>query len=212
MDRDISIAAAQLVISHLCHELVSPVGAINNGVEILEESGAGVDDEAFALIAESGKAAAAKLRFYRLAYGSAGTARDLRVEDIRQASLDLFASEARVTLAWGALPEATPGPGGGQLILNLILLAVGCMPRGGTVEIGLVDLGEEMLARLYAIGPGARRSDALGVLERGDGDGLDHRSIQGYFTLCLARRLGTEIRTELGEDRIGLLARLPKTP
>jgi histidine phosphotransferase ChpT len=72
MQADRELAATQLLMSHLCHEMASSIGAINNGVELMEEFGGNdMAEEAIALIADSGKAGAVKLRFYRLAYGTA---------------------------------------------------------------------------------------------------------------------------------------------
>src|SRR5579862_8143071 len=159
MQAERDLVATQLLMSHLCHELVSPVGAINNGVEMLEDFGGNEHaPEAMALIGESGKAAAAKLRFYRLAYGSAGVASDLGLPQCAAAAAELLASDARVHLAWRVTEGLRLVPGGPQLVLNLVVLAAAALPRGGEVEVGVTEAGA---ISLVATGVGAKLSDSV---------------------------------------------------
>jgi histidine phosphotransferase ChpT len=200
MQAERDLVATQLLMSHLCHELVSPVGAINNGIEMLEDFGGNEHaPEAMALIAESGKAAAAKLRFYRLAYGSAGVARDLGLPQCAAAVTELLASDARVSLAWRVAEGVHLVPGGPQLVLNLVVLAVGALPRGGQVEVGVTGAGAVSLA---ATGVGAKLSDSVQAVVRGQAQALDHANIHAWYCQRLAGRLGTLIGLDLGPDMV----------
>ena len=98
-----------LLVSHLCHELVSPVGAIGNGVELLEEMGT-LDQDAVDLIAQSSRTAAAKLRLLRVVYGSAGLSSDFRFPEVQKALTDLFTIDGKVTLDWQARPRQSSLP------------------------------------------------------------------------------------------------------
>src|SRR5262245_14012335 len=90
---------AELLCSRLCHDLVSPIGAINNGVELLEEFGGGGSDEAMGLIASSGRQAARRLQFYRVAFGLAGSQVVQSVGDVRSLLTGMLEG-GKVTLEW----------------------------------------------------------------------------------------------------------------
>jgi len=177
-DTTIDLRIAELLAARLCHELVSPIGAINNGVELLE------DDPDFAadasgLIGQSAIQATRRLQFYRIAYGStAPIALDLG----RKAALDLFA-DGKIACDW---PE-TSAPDI-KLACNLLLVAAEALPRGGRLTLVGIDPLE-----IRAEGEGARLPahlpDALaGAL---DADTVDARSVQAAFTGALARRAGS---------------------
>lgn len=128
----------ELFCSRLCHDLVNPVGAIRNGLELLEETGdaGGFAGEAVRLIAHSADQADHRLRLFRLAYGRAGReARDFG--DVRAAAADWLAG-GRTRLVWeaGAIPEiAATRPGVAKLALCLVVSADEALPAGGTITV-----------------------------------------------------------------------------
>ncbi len=209
MQADRELAATQLLMSHLCHELVSPVGAINNGIEMLEDFGGNaLEPEAVGLIAESGKAAAAKLRFYRLAYGRAGQAADLGLRQCAMASAELFGTDPRVALDWQAADEVRLVSGGSQLMLNLVVLAAGGLPRGGrlvvTVDAPGDTRGSRAAVRLAAAGVGAKLAAGVLAVIEGRDHPLDHANIHAWYCARLAAILGTAVRVALGPDEVRL--------
>jgi histidine phosphotransferase ChpT len=210
MQAERELVATQLLMSHLCHELVSPVGAINNGIEMVEDfEGNELMPEAVALIGQSGKAAAAKLRFYRLAYGSAGMAADLGLGQCAAAATELLASDARVSLAWAAGEPIRLALGGPQLVLNLVVLAAGALPRGGKLEV-VVDGGARVVVGLVATGTGAKLSEAIQEVVQGHERALDHTTIHAWYCQRLAARLGTAIGLEIGPDRVRLAVEIER--
>ena len=201
MQGDRDLAATQLLMSHLCHELVSPIGAVNNGIEMLEDfEGDAMAPEAVALIAESGKAAAAKLRFYRLAYGRAGQAGDLGLPQCAAAAGELLAADGRVRLDWDAAATARLIAGGPQLVLNLVVLAVTALPRGGRVA---VSSGERGPVRFAASGVGAKLSEVVNAVVQGRETPLDHGNIHAWYCHRLAVRLGTAVKVAAAPDEVG---------
>ncbi len=204
MPKDPALQATQLLISHLCHEMVSPIGAINNGVELIEELGASdFDGDAMALIAQSGKNAAAKLRFFRLAYGSAGASADLKPADARSALVDLLASEGRVDLAW---PDVEPRPyaaGAIQMLMNLVVLMAGALPRGGLLGVTLSAVASGCQASIRASGTLVRLQEPIRSLIQGQTVAADHRTIHAEYCQRLAGALNTPLRLEdQGEDLV----------
>src|SRR5580700_11049943 len=121
----IDIRVLELLSSKICHDLVSPVSAINNGVELIEDIGGSVVDEAMKLIGDSAQHAARRLRLFRMAYGRAGSEEHLGVKDVRQ-NAEQYLAGGKSTLNW---PEDQPSElfathkGALKVMLNLLILA-----------------------------------------------------------------------------------------
>ncbi|HKQ94371.1 MAG TPA: histidine phosphotransferase family protein, partial [Aestuariivirgaceae bacterium] len=164
---DLDLAA--LLCSRVCHDVISPVGAIANGLEVLEDE----DDEdmkkvAMDLVRRSARQASAKLQFCRIAFGAAGSA---------GASLDLgeagdtaksFVGDEKVKLDWQA-PRQTRPKTEVKLLLNMMLLAIAAVPRGGTVTVSL----ESDMPVVSASGDAARLPEKIGQLLKGQFEAAD---------------------------------------
>jgi histidine phosphotransferase ChpT len=185
---------AALLCSRLCHDVISPVGAIINGLEVLaDEKDEAMKKSALDLIRKSAGQASARLQFARLAYGAAGSA---------GAQIDLGDAEGvargqlqddRLTLAWN-LPRVLMPKNRVKLVLNMLLVAAAAIPRGGTLTVDPVGEGERMGFRLTAEGTNAKLQPAIaGLLAGSAADGLDAHAIQPYFTGLLARAAGLKI-------------------
>src|ERR1700757_3878253 len=121
---------AALVCSRVCHDLISPVGAIVNGLEVLEED---KDEEtkvfALDLIKKSAETASAKLQFCRIAFGAAGSAgAQIDLGDAEKVARGLLADD-KTTIVWNLPRELLP-KNRAKLLLNMLLIAVGTIPRG----------------------------------------------------------------------------------
>jgi len=142
------VRLAELMCSRLCHDLAGPLGAARNGLELLDELGAGpLGDESAAMVGDSLKTAHARLQFFRLAYGTAGHRTTDGFQQLRETALN-WLNQDRLTLDWPVhAPQASVAErtGVGKLILNLLLLACDVLPHGGTIRIdgyGDTDSGE----------------------------------------------------------------------
>ncbi len=179
---------AELLISRLCHDLTSPIGAVNNGVELVVEMGAEMGGDAGALIGSSAAQAAAELALFRLAFGGAGSAalEPERLGEIAHA----YVAAQKQSLHWqiGALGRAWAGRSDGpRLVLNALLLVSDGLPQGGTLAVseaaGLTISGEGR-----SLG-WTDRTETL-VAGQADLDSLDARHVQPYYFGLVARRLG----------------------
>ena len=128
---------ASLLCSRLCHDLMSPVGALNNGIELMaDEQDPEMRDRCVELLADSAKATANKLKFFRLAFGAGGGFGDLiDANEARVALEGIFGAERRIELGWMVADEKL-SKGAMKLLLNLALIAGDALVRGGRLDIG----------------------------------------------------------------------------
>jgi histidine phosphotransferase ChpT len=212
MERDpmafqIDMRVAELLASRLCHDLVGPIGAVNNGMELLEDEDLGMSDDAIQLSASSARQAANLLQYYRLAYGMAGARIGGDMSDLRELATGFLAS-SKTTLDWSAGQPAGDLPDGlGKLLLNLIVLGEECLPRGGTIGVTLSEGTAGLEVAVTASGTGARlREESQPVLADDVViEELTPRNVHGYFTRLLAQRRGSELIVDsLGADSLRL--------
>jgi histidine phosphotransferase ChpT len=201
---DTDIAA--LLCSRVCHDLVSPVGAIANGMEVLEEErDAEMRAHALQLLARSAAQASAKLQFARLAFGAAGgLGAQMSLEDAGEAAKGLFRF-LKADLDWQA-ERVTVDQDAGRVLLNLVQIAGEALPRGGAIT-ARCSLGPEGV-EIEVTGTGGRvylQAEHLRMLTGEDGEeALDARLIQPWFTRALARRHGGRIEARQGEEELSL--------
>jgi len=178
---------AALLCSRVCHDLISPVGAIVNGLEVLEED---KDEEtktfALDLIKKSAAQASAKLQFCRLAFGAAGSAgAQIELGDAEKAARGLI-EDGKTTIAWNLPRELVP-KNRAKLLLNMLMVAGGAIPRGGTLTVDPLGAGY----RITAAGLNARVTPATADLLSGSpAHPVDAHAIQPLYTGILARDCG----------------------
>lgn len=208
----VDIRVVGLLCSHLCHELVNPLGAVNNGIELLMDVGADMRDDAMALIESSAQRTTSRVQFYRMAYGMAGMT---ALGDLAQARelVDGLLNEGRLSVAW---PDADRNPtlqaGWGRLLINLAAAASETLPRGGVLTLEVQESGDGVRLVAKAQGDRARIDDATRrvYFEEVPVEELTPRSVHSYFTVKLARNLGGRIEvTEEGEGVVRIEAHLP---
>src|ERR1700754_1595808 len=180
---------AALLCSRVCHDIISPVGAIINGLEVLDEdNGEDMREFAFNLIRKSASQASAKLQFARLAFGAAGSAgAEIDLADAEKVARGYMEGE-KAQFAFTA-PRVLMPKNLVKLLLNLILLAVAAVPRGGTVKVVVEGQGPTPKSPLRSSGPSARVPPAFDtfVPAKLDGVAVDAQSVQAYYTGALAR-------------------------
>ena len=128
---------ASLLCSRLCHDLLSPVGALNNGIELLaDEHDPDMRARCLDLLGESARASANKLKFFRLAFGAAGGfADEVDTREARVAIEGLFGGDGRIQLGW-MIDEPTMSKSALKVLLNLVLIAGDALVRGGRLDVG----------------------------------------------------------------------------
>lgn len=206
------IRLTELLCSKLCHDLVGPIGAIGNGMELLEEEDLGMSKEALDLTAHSTRRASAILQFYRIAYGLGQTERRQDPAFLSELAAGIL-KDTRVALAWPDEARAQTWPeGSGKLILNMIALALEALPTGGSVQVGIAEDGAGTEISATAVGKDAGFNDAtLEALSEGVTlQQLTPRNVHGYFTVLLSKRIGGRLQISTPDGgTLRLSARIP---
>src|SRR3981189_2288805 len=151
-----ALELAALLCSRVCHDLISPVGAIVNGLEVLDDNPKPEDREfALDLIRKSAKTASARLQFCRLAFGAAGSAGAQIDLGDAQTMARGHIEDGKITISWN-LPRLLLPKNRVKLLLNMLVIAQQTIPRGRAPALGPVGGGETMSFRVTAAGLHAR--------------------------------------------------------
>src|SRR6201988_3625603 len=151
-----SLELAALLCSRVCHDLISPVGAIVNGLEVLDDNPKPEDrDFALDLIRKSAKTASARLQFCRLAFGAAGSAGAQIDLGDAQTMARGHIEDGKITITWN-LPRLLLPKNRVKLLLNMMVIAQQTVPRGGTLTVDPIGQGEGLSFRVTANGLNAR--------------------------------------------------------
>ncbi len=212
MGAKVDFRVLELLASRLCHDLISPIGAVNNGLELLEDEGSGMGEDALELSIKSARRAADLLQTYRAALGGAGNQPSFRLADARALAASILEG-GKIRLDWPADQDALAAPpGAAKLVLNLVMVAVECLPRGGGIAVAVAGTGGGIEARVTVSGQGARIApELLAALDpQVDVAELSPKTVQGHFTVRLAESLGGGLKSpEAAQDSVTLRAVLP---
>jgi histidine phosphotransferase ChpT len=204
---------AALLCSRVCHDVISPVGAIINGLEVLD----GEQDEemravAMELIKKSAISASARLQFCRLAFGAASSfGASIDTGDAEKTARDIFAN-GRTILQWTG-ERRMASRNSVKLLLNLCLIAATAIPRGGVIAVDISGDGDAMTIRVEAKGANAKLShSAADILTNALArETIDGHSIQLYFTALLARECHATLDVSASPESVTLAA-IPAPP
>lgn len=194
----VDLRVMELLNARLCHELISPVGAINNGVELVAEEDADADfqRDAMKLIASSAKTAGHRLNFYRFAYGSG------RGSSGKDAALGLLEG-GKVRATWSEAASALPLEWQ-RLACNMVVLAAEALPRGGTIEITAGTDGKGVVVNAAGENVNLTAELRAALADGADIAALTARTVHGYYTARVAETL--QARLQLGEPQPGKTA------
>jgi histidine phosphotransferase ChpT len=199
---------AALLCSRVCHDLISPVGAIVNGLEVLaEEKDEETQKFALELIKKSANTASAKLQFCRIAFGAAGSAgAQIDLGDAETIARG-FLEDDKTKLGW-TLPRALLAKNRVKLLLNMLLIAGQAIPRGGKISVDPLGTGDTMGFKVSAVGVNAKIPPAVPPLLAADSiEGLDAHRIQPFYTGLLAKACGLGVGIAMAGDTVVVVTR-----
>jgi histidine phosphotransferase ChpT len=176
---------------------MSPVGALNNGIELLaDETDPDMRDKCLELLADSARASANKLKFFRLAFGAAGGfGEEIDTHEAEAALEGVFGAERRIELGWMVAGDKLP-KGVAKLLLNLALLAGDALVRGGRLDVGAEKRGDEIELVIRAEGPRILLDPALRetLLKGSSGGAVEPRAAGAWLAHSLAAEGGGSIQ------------------
>lgn len=203
---------ASLLCSRLCHDMLSPVGALSNGLELLrDERDPEMRKRCMELLEQSAKASADKLKFFRLAFGAAGGFGQLvAVHEARELIAALIGDSGRVTLAWTVSSDELP-KAAIKTLLNLAAIGLEALVRGGTLEVGAELTGNASEIVIRAAGPRIAFDPVIGHALDGSlpPADLSSRTAPAAMIHQLAASVGGGVQWALSDDALVMGAVLP---
>lgn len=203
---------AALLCSRLCHDLLSPVGALSNGLELLaDEKDPEMRKRCFELLEQSATISADKLKFFRLAYGAAGGFGDeVPTQEPRELIAALVKANERIELQWAVADESLPKPAV-KVLLNLGAIAIDALVRGGTLEVGAERRGGATEIAVRAAGPRVAFDTNIGKALEGTlpAEELSGRTAPAHMIRLLAEELGGGVQYALSGEALVMGAVLP---
>ncbi len=198
---------AALMCSRICHDLINPIGAIVNGLEVLDSSNK-ADDREFALdlIRKSAKSTSSRLQFCRIAFGAAGsTGAQIDLGEAQKMARGHLEDE-KTKLTWN-LPHVLMAKNRVKLLLNLLIIAQQGIPRGGELTVDPVGEGDAMGFCVRAAGPNAREpqniSEQLNLANAGS---VSAHGVQPYYTALLAQACSLKVAVSSEADAVTVSA------
>jgi histidine phosphotransferase ChpT len=187
---------ASLLCSRLCHDLMSPIGALNNGIELLaDETDPEMRERCLELLADSARASANKLKFFRLAFGAAGGfGEEIDTREAEVALQGLFGPERRIELGW-AVSEEKLAKDAVKLLLNVAMLAGDALVRGGRLDVGAEQRATEIEIAVRAEGPRILLDPALRqTLEGGAAAAVEAREAGAWLAHMMVAQSGGSLQ------------------
>lgn len=208
-----SVDLAALLCSRLCHDMLSPVGALSNGLELLaDENDPQMRQQCIDLLEQSAKTSTDKLKFFRLAFGAAGGFGEMvEVAEAKDVINSLVANAKRVEANWSIETVKLPKDAV-KVLLNLAHIALDALVRGGTLDIGAEANGGNTEIVVRASGQKIAFDESVGKALQGElaDDELSSRTAPAHMIARLARQAGGGLQFQLGENALVLGAVLPQ--
>lgn len=212
MSDQIDIDFLELLSSKLCHDLISPVGAIANGVEFLEEMGGDAGPEVIDLISHSSQQASAKLKCYRMAYGAGGADTSIKPEDVHNNFEEYLGPQGaqRVTQDWD--PHTPLGPeerpaGMCKMLMTCLILAIDGLPKGGNLTVKAGN-GDDVIITATGENAGLKDDMASALNMEIKPDDLNPKLVHPYMAGQLAKNYGFKISLSNEEEQLTLTLNL----
>ena len=215
MDQSNLLETMEVFAARICHDLVGAVGAVSNGVELLSEGGQSADPEVVALISSSARTASRRLQYFRTAFGTGSALSATRPLDGARSLVASLMEEGKVELDWPeprAEAETAAGRRSAKAILNLVLVAMDCLPRGGRVAVEAAPADGGLSIRVRASGLQARLADDHRAMlaVAGGRPAPSPRGIPSWIVRSLVDAGNGSIDLSEAQDLVALSLRVPR--
>lgn len=201
-DNKHTAAVLELLASRICHDIISPVGAINNGIELMQELGPDGVDDGLELVAYSANQSSAKLAAFRMAYGAGGKDPHIKPEDVQKTFGALIKDEGKISQTWDPFGNLGPDPlppGYCKMLLCAMMLAMECLPKGGYISVRPAG---DSASSIIAEGEGVNVRDQVeeALEQKLDPEDLDPRLVHPYAIGVLADSYGYKLSIKSQAD------------
>lgn len=203
---------SELLMAKLCHDLAGPIGAINNGVELLKDPNPTLHEESVELIEISAKEAVARLLYFRMAYGVSQNSAGVSMTTVKDLVRNFY-NNKNITFTW---PESHGDSDSMQLIktdmakliLNIILIISGTLVHGGSITIKIKNLKNDLGVKVRGESKAIRFHEYILKSLTADfkESEIDSKNVQAYLTTVLAKRIGGKIKTDFSDNYIEIVA------
>ena len=202
---------AALLCARICHDLVSPIGALGAAIEVLDDDdNLDMRDDALDLIRLSSEQAIAKLEFLRLAFGAGGSAPGvLATDELKRLSMGVYGA-GKTAIEWQFNVDGIEKQAA-RVFLNLVMLALQSIPRGGTMVVKVDKTSAHIELVFICTGLKARLDEksVQTLAGKAPQEGFDGRTIQPFYTGLIIRELKGKIQTDIEGDCVTFKAILP---
>jgi histidine phosphotransferase ChpT len=204
----------ELVCSKVCHDLISPIGAVNNGVEFLEDMGAEAGEEVTNLIAYSAQQASAKLQAFRMAYGAGGADDTIKPEDVHKSIQAIVGADNKIRQewdAWGELGYGMDRPHAFcKILICALLLGIECLPKGGVLAVTAGAQAGTTVVTATGTDAQVRGAGAKALAGELHRDALEPKYVHPYLTGLLAKTYGFNVSFgDSAADSVTIILTLP---
>jgi len=197
----------ELISAKICHDLAGPIGAVNNGVELLLEDKCAIKDRAAFLIEESAREAVARLQFFRQLYGNVSLVGEANLEHLKNITVSFF-KDSKIMLDWPDghtnASEVSISHKLGKIMLNIILIGSTILIHGGKLSVRLQKLPTGKRISVTASGTGLKVDEFLlqNALDKVDSASVNSRNVQVYYTFRFAKQVGVHIHMDQKTDLV----------
>lgn len=202
LDHTIPTRLSEILISKICHDLVSPVGAVNNGIEFLNDMGADGLQDGLGLIDHSARQASVRLQLFRMCYGAGGSDAKTTGKMIYE-TFQNYVADTKCTMVWDLMndmPEQDLPAGFLKTLLNMMVFIQESLPKGGMIAISMQDNYMIVTGTGDVVKPKDGAYDALNT--NVSTDDITPKSIHGYITRAYAELFGLKITSNIDESTI----------
>ncbi|MXO58142.1 histidine phosphotransferase [Altererythrobacter salegens] len=207
-----TVDLASLLCSRLCHDMLSPVGALSNGIELLrDERDPEMRQRCMELLEQSARISADKLKFFRLAYGAAGGFGDaVPTQEPRDLVQGLVGDNGRIALQWAVGDPELPKPAV-KVLLNLAAIGIDSLPRGGQLDVGAEKRDGATEIAVRAAGDKIAFDKSIGMALDGSlpPEALSGRTAPAHMIRLIADRCGGGVQYALSDEALVMGAILP---
>lgn len=196
MSVEIDTGILEMMASKVCHDLISPIGAVNNGIEFLTEMGPDAGEEVTDLIAFSAGQASAKLKAYRMAYGAGGADDSIKPEEVYESIEAIVGAEKKVVQKWdpyGALGYEDRPKAFCKMLISALLLGMDSMPKGGTLHVEPGPAANQTLVKAVGEDASIRGRSAEALAQKLPRESLEPKYVHAFITGLLGKAYGYEL-------------------